>query len=199
MIRAIRLLAATVVILMTTACAPVADAPVLRVIAIDPGADATLGSQQRFHIKFSLTSRSPLVVTLDPYFEKQPLSANLVTSAPVTLPPSGGSAVAHLSFWGDYATRVDEIRLIAREPKQTAVQTELSLPVKLSWVAREVPVHQPPAWVTEAAPSPDKEPQRELNDRSQWLVFGAVIIAITISGFATRWLRRYMRSRSAKN
>jgi hypothetical protein len=73
------------------------------------------------------------------------------------------------------------------------------VPVKLSWVAREVPGHQPPAWVTEAAPSADKEKQRGPDDRSQWLVFGAVIIAITISGFATRWLRRYMRSRSAKN
>ena len=137
-------------LLLLAACTPGGDTPQLRVIATDPGSEAVLGAQQRFHIKFALDSKTPLEVTLDPYFEHQPLSANLGTSAPVKLPAGGGSAVAYLFFWGDYATRVDEIRLVARAPKQAQPAVELALPVKLSWVSRDVAPRVAAAWVVEA-------------------------------------------------
>jgi hypothetical protein len=198
MTRTIRLLFTVAVISLAGACAPVDDAPVLQVLATDPGPEAVLGVQQRFHIKFSLSSKTPLAVTIDPYFEKQPLSANLSTSAPVVLPAGGGSAVAHLFFWGDHATRVDEIRLIARAPKELQSRAEFSLPVKLSWVAREVPPREPVAWVSAAQKSGgnnNESPLSALDERSQWLAFGAVIAAIAVGGFASRWLRRRWRER----
>lgn len=187
--RALRALSA-LMLLAATACAPVTDEPALRVLATDPGTEAILGAQQRFHVKFTATGKTPLTVTLDPYFQGQPLSANLGTSAPVTLPAGGGSAVAYLFFWGEYATRVDEIRLVARAPKQAAPRAELALPVKLSWVARELPPREPAPWVAAAAAA---APPPALDERSQWLVFGAVIVAIAVSGFGSRWLRRRWR------
>jgi hypothetical protein len=190
-----RLLAVAAVLAPAGGCTPGADTPLLRVVATDPGADAMLGPQQRFHIRFSLTSSVPLVVTLDPYFQREPLSANLGTSAPVTLPAGGGTAVAHLFFWGDHATRVDEIRLVARVPKKPDIVTETSLPVKLAWVAREMPARQPAAWVTEARSSKADPPAQALDERSQWLVFGAVLVAVALSGFTSRWLRRRWRAR----
>lgn len=193
--RPLRRLLAAALLLAASACAPVADQPVIRVIATDPGSEAMLGAQQRFHIKFSLTSKTPLVVTLDPYFQREPLSANLGTSAPVALPAGGGSAVAHLFFWGDHATRVDEIRLVARAPKKSEPVAELALPVKLSWVAREVPPREPAAWVSEPQNNAAESPMAALDERSQLLVFGAVIVAVAISGFASRWLRRRWRTR----
>ena len=78
------------------ACAPVSEQPVLKLIATDPGADAVLGMQQRFYLQFAVAANAPLVVTLEPYFQHEALSANLGTSAPVTLPAGGGTAVAHL-------------------------------------------------------------------------------------------------------
>ncbi len=180
-------------LLALAACTPVSEAPQLRVIATDPGAEAMLGPQQRFHIQFSVVSKTPLVVTLDAYFQQQALSANLGTSAPITLPAGGGTAVAHLFFWGDYATRVDEIRLVVRAPKQTQTLAELTLPVKLSWVAREVAPHAPAAWVN-AAPVP-ANPAPAPDERSQWVAFGLVIAAIALAGFGSRWLRKRWRAR----
>jgi len=177
------------------ACAPVAEEPVLRVIATDPGSDAVLGAQQRFHIQFAVTGKMPLTVTVDPYFQHAALSANLGTSAPVTLPAGGGTAVAHVFFWGDYATRVDEIRLVARVPKQNEVRAELSLPVKLSWVARDVPPHDAAAWVANAQKNAAVQPLDAIDERSRWLAFGAVIVAITVAGFGSRWLRKRWRAR----
>jgi hypothetical protein len=181
-------------LLNAVACALVAEEPVLRVLATDPGTDAVLGAQQRFHVKFELVSKTPLVVTLDPYFQRELLSANLGTSAPIALPAGGGSAVAHLFFWGDYATRVDEIRLVARAPKQVAPRAELALPVKLSWVARAVAPREPAAWVNESQKSAAQGPLSALDDRSQWLAFGAVIAAIAAGGFGSRWLRKRWRA-----
>jgi hypothetical protein len=197
-----RLLFTVAVISLAGGCAPVSDAPALHVLATDPGPEAVLGVQQRFHIKFSLTSKTPLLVTVDPYFEKQPLSANLGTSAPVSLPAGGGSAVAHLFFWGDHATRVDEIRLVARAPKETQSRAEFSLPVKLSWVARDVAPPAPATWVSEASKNDgngNEKPLSALDERSQWLAFGTVIAAIAIGGFASRWLRRRWRERQSKD
>ena len=179
-------------LLLLAACTPGGDTPQLRVIATDPGSEAVLGAQQRFHIKFALDSKTPLEVTLDPYFEHQPLSANLGTSAPVKLPAGGGSAVAYLFFWGDYATRVDEIRLVARAPKESTVRAELALPVKLSWVAREMPPRETPAWVAETQKSGAPSAREQ---RSEWIAFGAVILAIALGGFGSRWLRKRWRAR----
>lgn len=190
-----RLTAVATVCVLAGACAPVADAPRLRVEATDPGADAMLGPQQRFHIRFSLASSVPLVVTLDPYFQREPLSANLGTSAPVTLPAGGATAVAHLFFWGDHATRVDEIRLVARVPKKPEIVAETVLPVKLAWVAREMPAREPAAWVAAARNGNGDTAMNALDERSQWLVFGAVIIAVALSGFTSRWLRRRWHAR----
>jgi hypothetical protein len=182
------------VLLLLAACAPVSDTPQLRVIATDPGSAAVLGAQQRFHIKFALDSKTPLVVTLDPYFEHQPLSANLGTSAPVKLPAGGGSAVAYLFFWGDYATRVDEIRLVARAPKQAQPAVELALPVKLSWVSRAVAPRETAAWVVEAQKN-STTGSAGASERERWLAFGAVILAIAVAGFANHWLRQRRRAR----
>jgi hypothetical protein len=174
------------------ACAPVSEQPVLKVIATDPGADAVLGMQQRFYLQFSVTAKTPLVVTLEPYFQREALSVNLGTSAPVTLPAGGGTAAAHLFFWGDHATRVDEIRLVARAPKESTVRAELALPVKLSWVAREMPPRETPAWVAETQKSGAPSAREQ---RSEWIAFGAVILAIALGGFGSRWLRKRWRAR----
>ena len=133
-----------------------------------------------------------LVVTLDPYFQGEALSNNLGTSAPVTLPAGGGTAAAYLFFWGDHATRVDEIRLVARAPKESTVRAEFALPVKLSWVARDVPPREAPAWSAETQKSglPSAREQR-----SEWIAFGAVILAIALGGFGSRWLRKRWRAR----
>ena len=181
-------------LLAATACAPVSDKPLLRVLATDPGSEAILGAQQRFYVKFAATGGTPLMVTLDPYFEGKPLAANLGTSAPVALPAGGGSAVAYLFFWGDYATRVDEIRLTARVPNQAQPRAELVLPVKLSWVARELPPREPAPWAGESRQDAAAAPPRALDDRSYWLVFGAVLIAIAIAGYGSRWLRKRWRA-----
>ncbi len=181
------------ILLALAGCTPVGEAPQLRMIATDPGSETILGQQQRFHIKFSVTGKTPLVVTLEPYFQQRALSANLGTSAPVTLPAGGGTAVAHIFFWGDYATRVDEIRLVARAPKQTQTLAELTLPVKLSWVAREMAPREPAAWVNET-PAP-ANPSPAPDERSQWLAFGLVIAAIALGGFGSRWLRKRRRAR----
>jgi len=177
-------------VLLLAACMPTGDTPQLRVIATDPGSEAVLGAQQRFHIQFALDSKTPLVVTLDPYFDHQPLSANLGTSAPVLMPAGGGSAVAYLFFWGDYATRVDEIKLVARAPKQAQPAVELALPVKLSWISREVPPHEAAPWVNAMQKNPAAADERE-----HWLAYGAVILAIAVAGFASHWLRQRRRMR----
>ena len=180
---------ALVALFALTGCTPSPVQPVLRIIAIDPGSEAVLGVQQRFYIQFAVNAKTPLTVTVDPYFQREALSANLATSAPVTLPAGGGSAVAHLLFWGDYATRVDEIRLVARVPGQREVHTELAIPVKLSWVTREVAPRPAPAWAANPPTSGTAAPAN-IDARSQWLAFGAVIIAIAMGGFGSRWLRK---------
>jgi hypothetical protein len=179
------------------ACSPAdGDAP-LKILATDPGPEAILGQRQRFHVRFAVNSKTPLVVTVDPYFQREPLSLNLGTSAPVTLPAGGGTAVAHVFFWGEHATRVDEIRLVARAPKQQAVVAEVALPVKLSWVAREVPPHEAAPWVAQAQKNTGSTLDG-LDERSQWLAFGAVIIAIALGGFGSRWLRKRWRARNTE-
>ena len=175
------------------ACTPAGDEPVLRVLATDPDGSAVLGPQQRFHIRFSVNAKTPLVVTLDPYFQGEALSNNLGTSAPLTLPAGGSTAAAYLFFWGDHATRVDEIRLVARAPKESAVRAELALPVKLSWVARDVPPREAPAWFAESQKSGASTAHEQ---RSELIAFGAIILAIAIGGFGSRWLRNRRRARS---
>jgi hypothetical protein len=97
-------------------------------------------------------------------------------------------------FWGDYATRVDEIRLVARVAGQREVHTELAVPVKLSWVTREVAPRPTPAWAANTQKS-DADVPAKIDARSQWLAFGAVIIAIAIGGFGSRWLRKRRAAR----
>ena len=191
---ALRLLLVAIALLAAAACAPVDDKPVLRVIATDPGTETILGAQQRFHVKFALDSKAPLTVTLEPYFQHEPLSANLGTSAPVALPAGGGTAVAHLFFWGDHATRVDELRLVARAPRQKEASAEFALPVRLSWVARELPPREPAPWVGETPQSAAAAATPMSDERSRWLAFGVVIIAIAIAGFGSRWLRGRWRA-----
>lgn len=193
--RLLQPLLAAAALLAASACAPVAEQPEIRLIATDPAVEAVLGAQQRFHVKFALKSKTPLVVTLEPYFQREALSANLGTSAPIALPAGGGSAVAHLFFWGDYATRVDEIRLVARAAKQQQPGAELVLPVKLSWVGREMAPREAAPWVGESPQSGTVTPPDAVDERSQWLVFGAVLIAVASAGFGSRWLRRRWRAR----
>lgn len=187
----LRLLCCLVLIALA-GCTAAPDEPVFRVLATDPDSAAVLGPQQRFHIRFSLSAKTPLVVTLDPYFQGEALSNNLGTSAPVTLPAGGGTAAAYLFFWGDHATRVDEIRLVARAPKEPAVRAEFALPVKLSWVARDVPPRDAPAWIAETQKSGAPSARAQ---RSEWIAFGAVILAIALGGFGSRWLRKRWRTR----
>ena len=182
-------------LLALAGCTPASEAPVLGVVATDPGSEAVLGAQQRFYIRFTLASKTPLVVTLEPYFQHEALSANLGTSAPVTIPAGGGTANAHLFFWGDYATRVDEIRLVARAPKETAPRAELTLPVKLAWVARDVAAREPAAWVAETQKNSAAAAPSARDQRGELLAFGAVILAIAIAGFGSRWLRQRWRAR----
>lgn len=193
MIRRLRLrclVLAAVLACALAACAP-AGKPQLRVLATDPGAEAILGAQQRFYIRFALDTDRPLTVTVEPWFGGEPLSVNLGTSAPAALPAGGGSAVASVFFWGEHATRVDQLRLIARAPKETQPRAELVLPVKLAWVGRELPPRAPPAWLQEtAAPA---SPAAALDARSQWLVFGGVLAGVAVAGFLTRWLRARRR------
>ena len=170
-----------------TACAP-SGKPELRVLATDPGSEAILGAQQRYYIRFALTADTPLTVTVEPWFGGEPLSLNLGTSAPAALPAGGGTAVAALFFWGEHATRVDEIRLVARAPKEAQPRVELKLPVKLAWVARDLPPREPPVWAQSAAPGTTLDP------RSEWLVFGGVLVGVAIAGFATRALRARRRA-----
>jgi len=185
---------ALITLVALTGCTPPPEQPVLRIIAIDPGSEAVLGVQQRFYLQFAVNAKVPLTVTVDPYFQREALSTNLATSAPVTLPAGGGTAVAHLLFWGDYATRVDEIRLVARVAGQREVHTELAVPVKLSWVTREVAPRPTPAWAANTQKS-DADVPAKIDARSQWLAFGAVIIAIAIGGFGSRCLRKRRAAR----
>jgi len=189
---------ALITLVALTGCTPAPEQPVLRIIAIDPDSEAVLGVQQRFYLQFAVNAKVPLTVTVDPYFQREALSTNLGTSAPVTLPAGGGTAVAHLLFWGDYATRVDEIRLVARAPGQRDVHTELAVPVKLSWVTREVAPRPTPTWATNTQKS-DADMPAKIDARSQWLAFGAVIIAIAIGGFGSRWLRKRRAARRSQH
>ena len=72
------------------------------------------------------------------------------------------------------------------------MRAELALPVKLSWVARDVPPREAPAWSAETQKSglPSAREQR-----SEWIAFGAVILAIALGGFGSRWLRKRWRAR----
>jgi len=186
-------------VLFFTAAVAHAEVPAdatLRILATDPAPDATLARQQSFYVQFEVKNPAPVSVTIHAYSKGQPVFTNLGTSGMAMIPAGGGAGAAFIFFWGEQPTRIDEVRLMVSDRKNTREGKAFAFPVDLTWTAKDATAAQEFApWVREWQQTEKMRHQAELAEFNNKMdkigpstmvisfVFPVVMCALLLAGF----------------
>jgi hypothetical protein len=133
-------------ILMLLLLAPGARAETaVRVVATDPGAEATLGRDESFYVRIEFATDQPVSIWARPYFRGKPVQR---TKSNASLPHTGtGHALGWFSL--DGADAVDEVRIKLGGGKPYREWEAASYPVRLTGTGVPAAQRNRPAWVEE--------------------------------------------------
>jgi hypothetical protein len=117
----------------------------VRVVATDPGAEATLGRDESFYVRIEFTTDQPVSIWARPYFQGKPVQR---TKSNASLPHTGaGHALGWFSL--DGAGAVDEVRIKLGGGKPYREWEAASYPVRLTGTGLPAARRSPPEWVDE--------------------------------------------------
>ncbi|MGH8662239.1 MAG: hypothetical protein ACREUB_10835 [Burkholderiales bacterium] len=129
--------------------------PAVRVVASDPGAEATLGRDETFYVRVEFTTDRPVSIWARPYFQGKAVERTK------TNPSAAHSGAGHALGWFslDRADAVDEVRIKLGGGKPYREWEAASYPVRLTGTGLPAAQRSRPAWVNEML--------REERERSQ--------------------------------
>jgi hypothetical protein len=154
----VRFLAALLLVLScVTAHADVA----VRVAALDPGTEATLGSDEPFYLRLEFNTPQPVRLWARPYFQGAPVTEGARWSG--SLERRGESAaLSWFSF--DGVAEVDEVRIVASPVGGNEEHTVTVQPVTLHWTGGAKSGRTPAAWVDDLLAAEQIEQERQFAD-----------------------------------
>lgn len=117
----------------------------VRVVATDPGAEATLGRDEAFHVRIEFTTDEPVRIWARPFFQGKEVLH--VRSNPSGEYSGSGHALGWFSLYR--ADAVDEVRIKLGGGKRYREWDAASYPVRLTGTGVPAAERALPAWVNE--------------------------------------------------
>ena len=136
--------------------------PVVRVVATDPPAEATLGRDETFYVRIEYNTDQPISIWARPYFQGKPLQkAKSNPSYPYT---GQGHALGWFSL--DAADSVDEVRIKLGGGRPFREWDALSFTVRLTGTGQPVAQRVRAEWVSALRAEEEERYRREREKRT---------------------------------